>query len=292
MKILRMKDLDLKGKRVLIREDLNVPVREGRVASDARIRASVPTIEAALEMGAAVMVMSHLGRPTEGQFAEEFSLAPVAEHLAGLLGREVRLERDWLGGVDLSAGDVVLCENVRFNVGEKADDESLSRKMAALCDVYVMDAFGTAHRAQASTHGVARYAPIACAGPLLVGELDALSRALDQPARPLVAIVGGSKVSTKLSVLDALADKVDQLIVGGGIANNFLAAQGHPVGKSLYEPDLVPEARALMEKARSRGGEIPVPTDVRVAGEFSETAKATVKKAEDVAADDMILDVG
>ena len=292
MKILRMKDLDLKGKRVLIREDLNVPVREGRVASDARIRASVPTIEAALEMGAAVMVMSHLGRPTEGQFAEEFSLAPVAEHLAGLLGREVRLERDWLGGVDLSAGDVVLCENVRFNVGEKANDESLSRKMAALCDVYVMDAFGTAHRAQASTHGVARYAPIACAGPLLVGELDALSRALDQPARPLVAIVGGSKVSTKLSVLDALADKVDQLIVGGGIANNFLAAQGHPVGKSLYEPDLVPEARALMEKARSRGGEIPVPTDVRVAGEFSETAKATVKKAEDVAADDMILDVG
>jgi phosphoglycerate kinase len=292
VKILRMKDLDLKGKRVLIREDLNVPVREGRVASDARIRASVPTIEAALEMGAAVMVMSHLGRPTEGQFAEEFSLAPVAEHLAGLLGREVRLQRDWLGGVALSAGDVVLCENVRFNVGEKADDESLSRKMAALCDVYVMDAFGTAHRAQASTHGVARYAPIACAGPLLVGELDALSRALDQPARPLVAIVGGSKVSTKLSVLDALADKVDQLIVGGGIANNFLAAQGHPVGKSLYEPDLVPEARALMEKARSRGGEIPVPTDVRVAGEFSETAKATVKKAEDVAADDMILDVG
>ena len=292
MKILRMKDLDLKGKRVLIREDLNVPVREGRVASDARIRASVPTIEAALEMGAAVMVMSHLGRPTEGQFAEEFSLAPVAEHLAGLLGREVRLERDWLGGVALSAGDVVLCENVRFNVGEKTDDESLSRKMAALCDVYVMDAFGTAHRAQASTHGVARYAPIACAGPLLVGELDALSRALDQPARPLVAIVGGSKVSTKLSVLDALADKVDQLIVGGGIANNFLAAQGHPVGKSLYEPDLVPEARALMENARSRGGEIPVPTDVRVAGEFSETAKATVKKAEDVAADDMILDVG
>jgi phosphoglycerate kinase len=292
VKILRMKDLDLKGKRVLIREDLNVPVKEGRVASDARIRASVPTIEAALEMGAAVMVMSHLGRPTEGQFAEEFSLAPVAEHLAGLLRRKVRLERDWLGGVDLSAGDVVLCENVRFNVGEKADDEPLSRKMAALCDVYVMDAFGTAHRAQASTHGVARYAPIACAGPLLVAELDALSRALDQPARPLVAIVGGSKVSTKLSVLDALADKVDQLIVGGGIANNFLAAQGHPVGKSLYEPDLVPEARALIEKARSRGGEIPVPTDVRVAGEFSETAKATVKKAEDVAADDMILDVG
>ena len=292
MKLLRMKDLDLKGKRLLIREDLNVPVKQGRVASDARIRASVPTIEAALDMGAAVMVMSHLGRPTEGQFAEEFSLAPVAEHLAGLLDREVRLERDWLGGVDLSAGDVALCENVRFNVGEKADDESLSRKMAALCDVYVMDAFGTAHRAQASTHGVARYAPIACAGPLLVAELEALSRALDQPARPLVAIVGGSKVSTKLSVLDALADKVDQLIVGGGIANNFLAAQGHPVGKSLYEPDLVPEARALMEKARSRGGEIPVPTDVRVAGEFSETAKATVKKAEDVAADDMILDVG
>lgn len=292
MKILRMKDLDLKGKRVLIREDLNVPVKQGRVASDVRIRASVPTIEAALEMGAAVMVMSHLGRPTEGQFAEEFSLAPVADHLAGLLDREVRLERDWLEGIDLSAGDVVLCENVRFNVGEKADDEGLARKMAALCDVYVMDAFGTAHRAQASTHGVARYAPVACAGPLLVAELEALAKALDQPARPLVAIVGGSKVSTKLSVLDALADKVDQLIVGGGIANNFLAAQGHPVGKSLYEPDLVPEARALIEKARSRGGEIPVPTDVRVAGEFSENATATVKKAEDVAADDMILDVG
>ncbi len=292
MKILRMKDLDLKGKRVLIREDLNVPVKQGRVASDARIRASVPTIEAALEMGAAVMVMSHLGRPTEGQFAEEFSLAPVADHLAALLDREVRLERDWLQGIDVSAGDVVLCENVRFNVGEKADDEGLSRKMAALCDIYVMDAFGTAHRAQASTHGVARYAPIACAGPLLVAELDALARALDQPARPLVAIVGGSKVSTKLSVLDALADKVDQLIVGGGIANNFLAAQGHPVGKSLYEPDLVPEARALIEKARSRGGEIPVPTDVRVASEFAENAAATVKKAEDVAADDMILDVG
>ena len=292
MAVIKMSDIELSGKRVLIREDLNVPVADGKVTSDARIRAALPTIRAALDANAAVMIMSHLGRPTEGQFAEEFSLAPVAEHLAGLLGREVRLERDRLCGVDLSAGDVVLCENVRFNVGEKADDESLSRKMAALCDVYVMDAFGTAHRAQASTHGVARYAPIACAGPLLVGELDALSRALDQPARPLVAIVGGSKVSTKLSVLDALADKVDQLIVGGGIANNFLAAQGHPVGKSLYEPDLVPEARALMEKARSRGGEIPVPTDVRVAGEFSETAKATVKKAEDVAADDMILDVG
>jgi len=292
VKILRMDNLDLKGKRVLIREDLNVPVKQGKVESDARIRASAPTIAAALRQGAAVMVMSHLGRPTEGQFSEEFSLAPVAEYLGGLLGREVRLARDWIDGIDVSPGEVVMCENVRFNIGEKQDDESLSRKMAALCDIYVMDAFGTAHRAQASTHGVGRFAPVACAGPLLVAELEALSRALEAPARPLVAIVGGSKVSTKLSVLDALTDKVDQLIVGGGIANNFLAAQGHPVGKSLYEPDLVTEAQALMEKARARGAEIPVPTDVRVATEFSESAAATVKDAGDVGPEDMILDVG
>lgn len=292
MKILRMDNLDLKGKRVLIREDLNVPVKQGKVESDARIRASAPTIAAAVQQGAAVMVMSHLGRPTEGQFSEEFSLAPVAEHLGGLLGREVRLARDWIDGVDVSPGEVVMCENVRFNIGEKKDDETLSRKMAALCDIYVMDAFGTAHRAQASTHGVGRFAPVACGGPLLVAELEALSRALEAPARPLVAIVGGSKVSTKLSVLNTLTDKVDQLIVGGGIANNFLAAQGHPVGKSLYEPDLVTEAQALIEKARARGAEIPVPTDVRVATEFSESAAATVKDAGDVGPEDMILDVG
>ena len=292
MTILRMTDLDLEGKRVLIREDLNVPIKQGRVESDARIRAAVPTITAALEKGAALMVMSHLGRPTEGEFSEEFSLAPVAAHLGGLIGRDVPLIRRWLDGVEMAPGEVVMCENVRFNVGEKKDDETLSRKMASLCDVFVMDAFGTAHRAQASTHGVARYAPVACAGPLLVAELEALSRALERPARPLVAIVGGSKVSTKLTVLDALADKVDQLIVGGGIANNFLAAQGHPVGKSLYEPELVGEARALIDKARARGAEIPVPTDVRVAGEFAESATATVKQAADVAADDMILDVG
>jgi len=290
--ILRMQDLDLAGKRVLVREDLNVPVRDGKVTSDARIRASAPTIRLALEAGAAVMVMSHLGRPTEGEFSEEFSLRPVAEHLEGLLGQAVRLERDWLDGVRVADGEVVLCENVRFNAGEKKNDEDLSRRMAALCDVYVMDAFGTAHRAQASTHGVGRFAPVACAGPLLVGELEALSRALDEPARPLVAIVGGSKVSTKLTVLEALIEKVDQLIVGGGIANNFLAARGHPVGKSLYEPDLVDDAARLMKTARSRGGDIPVPTDVRVATEFSETAAATVKSAADVADGELILDVG
>ncbi len=277
MNIIRMQDLDLSGKRLLIREDLNVPVKDGKVSSDARIRASLPTIQAALDGGAAVMLMSHLGRPVEGQFDATFSLAPVASHLGELLGRPVRLESDWLDGVELDPGEIVLCENVRFNVGEKKDDESLAKKMAALCDIYVMDAFGTAHRAQASTHGVARYAPVACAGPLLLGELDALSRALDQPARPLVAIVGGSKVSTKLTVLESLIGKVDQLIVGGGIANNFLAAQGHDVGKSLYEPDLVDAAAGLMDKASSSGATIPVPTDVRVAEEFAETAAATVR---------------
>jgi len=287
-----MQDMDLAGKRVLIREDLNVPVKDGKVTSDARIRACLPTIRMALDRGAAVMVMSHLGRPVEGEFSDEFSLAPVGRHLADLLGQDVRLVRQWLDGVSVAPGEVVLCENVRFNAGEKKDDEALSRKMAALCDIYVMDAFGTAHRAQASTHGVGRFAPVACAGPLLVAELEALSRALDRPARPLVAIVGGSKVSTKLTVLDALADKVDQLIVGGGIANNFLAAGGFPVGRSLYEPELVDHARALIDKARARGGDIPIPGDVRVAKEFSESAAATVKAAAEVDEDDMILDVG
>jgi phosphoglycerate kinase len=292
MNVTRMQDLDLAGKRVLIREDMNVPIKDGVVASDARIRASLPTIRQALDAGAAVMLMSHLGRPTEGAFSQEFSLAPVAARLSDLLGIAVKLEKEWLDGVEVAPGQVVLCENVRFNVGEKKDDEALARRMAALCDVFVMDAFGTAHRAQASTHGVARLAPVACAGPLLVAELEALSKALDAPARPLVAIVGGAKVSTKLTVLDSLSGKVDQLIVGGGIANNFLAAQGHPVGKSLYEPDLVDQARSLMEKARARGGEIPVPSDVRVATEFSEGVPATIRLADEVRDDEIILDVG
>ncbi|MGB0732466.1 MAG: phosphoglycerate kinase [Pontibacterium sp.] len=288
MTVLKMTDLDLSGKRVLIREDLNVPVKDGKVTSDARIRASLPTIEFALKAGAKVMVMSHLGRPTEGEYAEEFSLAPVATHIAGLLQRDVPLIKDWLdGGFEVGEGELVLLENVRFNVGEKKDNEALSQKMAALCDVYVMDAFGTAHRAQASTHGVAKFADVACAGPLLAAELDALGKALDAPASPVAAIVGGSKVSTKLTVLEALSDKVDQLIVGGGIANTFLAAAGKPVGKSLYEEDLIPQAKALMEKVN-----VPVPTDVVVAKEFSETAEATIKAADDVAEDDMILDIG
>jgi len=283
-----MKDQALEGKRVLIRQDLNVPVKAGKVTSDARIQASLPTIQLALEKGAAVMLMSHLGRPTEGEYDEQYSLAPVAAHLSTLLDKEVRLVQDWVdGGFDLAAGEVVLLENVRFNAGEKRDDEALSRKMAALCDVYVMDAFGTAHRAQASTHGVARFAPVACAGPLLANELDALAKALDNPARPLVAIVGGSKVSTKLEVLNSLSDKCDQLIVGGGIANTFLAAAGKPVGKSLYEADLVDTAQALMAKC-----EIPVPTDVVVATAFAEDAEAVVKAADAVSTDEMILDIG
>jgi len=288
MSVLKMTDLDLSGKRVLIREDLNVPVKDGQVTSDARIRASLPTIKHALEAGAKVMVMSHLGRPTEGEYDEASSLAPVAAHLGGLLGREVPLIKEWLdGGFDVAEGDLVLLENVRFNVGEKKDNEALSQQMAALCDIYVMDAFGTAHRAQASTHGVAKSAPVACAGPLLAGELDALAKALDNPARPMAAIVGGSKVSTKLTVLESLSDKVDQLIVGGGIANTFLAAAGKPVGKSLCEHDLIPTAQALMEKVN-----IPLPVDVVVATEFAETATATVKSVDDVAEDDMILDIG
>jgi phosphoglycerate kinase len=287
MNFKRMTDLELNGKRVLIREDLNVPVNAGKVTSDARIRAALPTIRYALEAGARVMVMSHLGRPTEGEYDERFSLKPVAEHLGELLGQEVPLVGDWLDGVEVAEGQVVLCENVRFNKGEKGDDETLSRKMAALCDIYVMDAFGTAHRAQASTHGVARFAPVAAAGPLLANELDALGKALLDPAKPLVAIVGGAKVSTKLEVLEALADRVDQLIVGGGIANTFLAAAGHPVGKSLCEHDLIPAARRIAEKVQ-----IPLPVDVVVAREFSESAEATSKNVDEVAEDDMILDVG
>lgn len=292
MAFIRITDLDLKGKRVLIREDLNVPIKDGKVTSDTRIRASLPTIRAALDSGARVMLMSHLGRPSEGEYAEEFSMKPVAERLGELLGKPVRVVKDWLDGFPIEAGEVVLCENVRFNKGEKKDDPDLAKKMACLCDVYVMDAFGTAHRAQASTHGVGVHAPEACAGLLLSAELDALGKALKEPARPLLAIVGGSKVSTKLTVLESLSGKVDQLIVGGGIANTFIAAAGFTVGKSLYEADLVPEARRLTEAARARGAEIPVPTDVVCAKEFSESAAATVKQVGDVEDDDLILDIG
>jgi phosphoglycerate kinase len=287
MKVINLADLDLTGKKVLIRQDLNVPIKDGVVSSDKRIKASIPTIELALEKGAAVMLMSHLGRPTEGEYAEEFSLQPVAKRLSELLGKEVRLEKDWLGGVEVSAGEVVLCENVRFNVGEKKNDDELSKKMAALCDIFAMDAFGTAHRAQASTHGVAKYAKVACSGPLLTGELEALGKALDNPARPMVAIVGGSKVSTKLTVLESLSKIVDKLVVGGGIANTFIAAQGNNVGKSLCEDDLIPTAKGLMETC-----DIPVPSDVVCGKEFSETTPAETKNASDVADDDMIFDIG
>ena len=293
MTVLKMTDLDLSGKRVLIRQDLNVPIKDGKVASDKRIRASLPTIEFAVNAGARVMLMSHLGRPTEGEYADEFSLRPVAEHLSGLLGKEVRLVGDYLDNKpELNDGDVVLLENVRFNKGEKKNNEALSKQYAALCDIYVMDAFGTAHRAQASTHGAGQYAPVACAGPLLAGELDALGKALDGPQRPMAAIVGGSKVSTKLTVLESLSGVVDQLIPGGGIANTFIAASGFNVGKSLVERDLIPEAKRLMEAARAKGGEIPVPTDVVVGKEFSESAEAVVKKVDEVADDDMIFDIG
>jgi phosphoglycerate kinase len=293
MSVIKMSDIDLAGKRVLVRQDLNVPIKDGKVSSDKRIRASLPTIALALEKGAkSVMIMSHLGRPTEGEYAEEFSLAPVAEHMSGLLGKPVRLMKDYLDGVDAQDGEVILLENVRFNAGEKKDDEGLSKKYAALCDIYVMDAFGTAHRAQASTHGVGKFSPVACAGPLLAGELEALTKALDNPKRPMVAIVGGSKVSTKLTVLESLSKVVDQLIVGGGIANTFVAAAGHNVGKSLYEEDLIGTAKKLTADARSRGGDIPVPTDVVCAKEFAETATAELKKVEDVTDDDMIFDIG
>lgn len=292
MSIKRMVDLDLSGKRVLIRQDLNVPVKNGQVTSDIRIQASVPTIEKALEKGAAVILLSHLGRPLEGQYDDESSLKPVAERLASLLGKPVRLEKDWIDGVSIAPGEVVLCENVRFNLGEEKNSDELGQKMAALCDIFVMDAFGTAHRAQASTHSVAKYAPIACAGPLLGNELDALGKALETPTKPLVAIVGGSKVSTKLTVLKSLSEKVDQLIVGGGIANTFIAAMGYSVGKSLYEADLIDEAKELIAAAKKAGSDIPIPVDVVCAKEFSETAAATIKKVADVEADDLILDIG
>ncbi|MGB0923592.1 MAG: phosphoglycerate kinase [Pseudoalteromonas shioyasakiensis] len=292
MSVIKMADLDLSGKRVLIREDLNVPVKDGKVTSDARIRASLPTIKLALEKGAKVMVMSHLGRPTEGEYNEEFSLQPVVDYLNEALEQNVRLEKDYLNGVEVADNEVVVFENVRFNVGEKKDDEALAKQLAALCDVYVMDAFGTAHRAQASTHGVGLFAEVACAGPLLAAELDALGKALDNPARPLVAIVGGSKVSTKLTVLDSLSTVVDQLVAGGGIANTFVAAAGHPVGKSLYEADLIDEANKLTAAARANDGDIPVPTDVVVGTEFSESAVATIKDVTEVSDEDMIFDIG
>ena len=292
MNVLKMTEQDFAGQRVLIREDLNVPIKGGMVASDARMRAALPTIQAGIEAGARVMLMSHLGRPTEGEFDSAFSLAPVAQHLGVLLGQPVRLVPNWLNGVEVDEGEVVLCENVRFNLGEKANDEVLSKKMAALCNLFVMDAFGTAHRAQASTHGVARFAPVACAGPLLARELDALGQALDNPARPMAAIVGGAKVSTKLTVLESLSQVVDQLIPGGGIANTFIAAAGFPVGQSLVEIDLIDQARKLMDDALARGGEIPVPTDVVVGKVFSADAPATTKPVSDVAEDDMILDIG
>ena len=292
MSILRMTDLDLAGKRVLIRQDLNVPVADGKVSSDQRITASIPTIKLALEKGAAVMVTSHLGRPKEGAWSETDSLAPVAQRLGELLGFEVPLLRDYLDGVNVRPGQLVLLENCRMNVGEGKDDEALSKKYAALCDVFVMDAFGTAHRAQASTHGVIRFAKVAAGGPLLMAELDALAKALDNPARPLLAIVAGSKVSTKLELLSSLVSKVDQLIVGGGIANTFIAAMGHGVGKSLVEMDLIETANAIMADARARGADIPLPTDVVVAPAFAADAPATVKRIDEVGADDMILDIG
>jgi phosphoglycerate kinase len=290
--ILRMSEVDLRGKRVLVRVDFNVPIQDGRITDDTRIRAALPGIRHALGQRARLMLVSHLGRPTEGQFDEKESLAPVARHLSGLLGAEVPLERDWLNGVEVEPGKAVLLENCRFNQGEKKDDDALAKKMAALCDVYVNDAFGTAHRAEATTHGIAKYAPVACAGPLMAAEIDALSKALERPARPLVAIVAGSKVSTKLSILAALADQVDCLIPGGGIANTFLLAAGHEIGKSLAEPDLVPEARKITELLRKKGGEVPLPADVVCAKEFSGGAHAEVKALADVADDDMILDIG
>ena len=293
MPVLQMTGLELAGKRVLIRQDLNVPIDGGRVASDQRIKASLPAIRHCVEAGARLMIMSHLGRPTEGRPEAQYSLRPVADYLAEALGRPVALITDYLERAPvLEDGDVALLENVRFNVGEKSDDETLARQYAGLCDIYVMDAFGTAHRAQASTHGVGRFAPLACAGPLLAAELEALGRALDNPARPVVAIVGGSKVSTKLTVLDSLSGVVDRLIPGGGIANTFIAAAGHPVGESLVEADLVPEARRLMEQARARGAEIPVPVDVVCGKAFDASTPAEIKAVDEVAADDMIFDIG
>ncbi|WP_256383639.1 phosphoglycerate kinase [Photobacterium toruni] len=287
MSVIKMTDLDLAGKRVFIRADLNVPVKDGKVTSDARILASLPTIQRCLEAGAKVMVTSHLGRPTEGEYAEEFSLQPVVNYLNDALDCDVKLAKDYLDGLELNAGELVVLENVRFNKGEKKNEDELSKKYAALCDVFVMDAFGTAHRAQASTYGVGMFAPVACAGPLLAGELEALGKAMDNPARPMVAIVGGSKVSTKLTVLESLAKIADQIVVGGGIANTFIAAEGNDVGKSLYEADLIPTAQALMANTA-----IPVATDVVCAKEFSDSAEATIKPATEIAADDMVLDLG
>ena len=294
MTVKNMADLDLAGKRVLIRQDLNVPLKAGVVADGTRVHASLPTIKMAIEAGAKVMIMSHLGRPVEGEYDHRYSMAPVANYLSALLGQPVRLEQNWLEPdfIPVEAGEVVICENVRFNIGEGADDDALSQRMAQMCDVFVMDAFGTAHRAQASTHGVAKYAPIACAGPLLMNELEALGKALDNPARPMVAIVGGSKVSSKLTVLESLAKIVDQLIVGGGIANTFIAAEGHNVGQSLYEKDLIDTCKKLTADAQSRGANIPVPVDVVCGKVFSESAVATTKKTSDVEDDDMIFDIG
>ncbi|PQJ67858.1 phosphoglycerate kinase [Photobacterium angustum] len=287
MSVIKMTDLDLAGKRVFIRADLNVPVKDGKVTSDARIIASLPTIKRCLEAGAKVMVTSHLGRPTEGEYAEEFSLQPVVNYLNDALDCDVKLAKDYLNGLELNAGELVVLENVRFNKGEKKNEDELSKQYAALCDVFVMDAFGTAHRAQASTYGVGMFAPVACAGPLLAGELEALGKAMDNPARPMVAIVGGSKVSTKLTVLESLSKIADQIVVGGGIANTFIAAEGNDVGKSLYEADLIPTAKELMAST-----DIPVATDVVCAKEFSDSAEATIKSASDIAADDMVLDLG
>ena len=287
MTVKLMTELDLASKRVLIREDLNVPIKDGQVTSDARIKAALPTIQQAVAAGAKVILMSHLGRPTEGEYSSEFSMEPVAKHLSDLLGQPVRLEQSWTSGINMNDGDIVILENVRFNPGEKKNDDILAKAYAKLCDIFVMDAFGTAHRAQASTYGVAKYAPTACAGPLLAKELNALAKALAAPTPPVAAIVGGSKVSTKLMVLETLSERVDQLIVGGGIANTFLAAAGKPVGKSLFELDLIPAAQALMKKVN-----IPLPTDVVVGKVFSETAEATVKSVDDVEDDDMIFDIG
>ena len=292
MSYLRMDEVDLNGKRVMIREDFNVPLDAGRVTSDARLKAALPTIRMALESGAAIILLSHLGRPVEGQYDEQFSLAPVAQHLSNLLSHPVRFQKDWLSGIEIQPGEIVMCDNVRFNAGEKSNNEELAQAMASLCDIFVMDAFGTAHRAQASTEGVIRYASIACAGPLLSRELYELETALKQPTRPLLAIVGGSKVSTKLTVLETLMNKVDQLIVGGGIANTFIAASGYEVGQSLYEPDLIQEAQRLIRMAHQKGGEIPIPKDVVVATSFSKDADAYVRSVNEVQPNELILDIG
>src|SRR6266705_2298369 len=292
MRVLRMSEVDLRGKRVLVRVDFNVPIQNGRITDDTRIRAAVPGIREALAQRSRLMLVSHLGRPNEGEFSEKESLAPIARHLSALLGEDVPLRRGWLEGVSVEPGRVVMLENCRFNKGEKKDDDTLAKQMAALCDVYVNDAFGAAHRAEASTHGVAKYAPVACAGPLMAAEIEALSEALERPARPLVAIIAGAKVSTKLAVLGALAEKVDRLIPGGGIANTFMLAAGMKVGKSLAEPELVAEAIKIMEILRDKGAEVPLPVDIVCAKEFSATAKATIKPAAEIGSDDMILDIG